>query len=79
MYVFPVLGYLLLEMFVLMITRTHHHCMYAVTVAQFPHKHRHVQLVFAVIGSGLFFCTTRHQFVVVVVAVAIALNCVGMQ
>ena len=53
--------------------------MYAMIVAQFPHKHRHVQLVFAVIGSGLFFCTTRHQFVVVVVAVAIALNCVGMQ
>lgn len=77
MYVFSVLGCLLLEMFILMTTRTHHHYMYAVTVAQFPHKHRHIQLVFAVIGSGLLHCTTRHQFVVVVVA--ITLNYVGMQ
>ena len=48
--------------------------MYVVTVAQFPHKHRHIQLVFAVIGSGLLYCTTRHQFVVVV-AVAISELC----
>ena len=67
---FSVLGMhscLLLEMFALMTVRTHHQCMYAVTVAQFPHEHRDIRLVFAVIGSGLLYCTTRHQSVAIVV------------
>ena len=49
-------------MFALMTVRTHHQCMYAVTVAQFPHEHR---LVFAVIEVAYY--TTRHQSVAILV------------